>query len=345
MSNPTFDSDSRLLLVAAHPDDESLACAVALQRAVHAGAAVRVIYVTDGDNNPWPQRVIEWKWRLKAADRSRWGRIRRAEALAALRLLGVEPAAARFIGLPDQKLTELLIRDCRFVLKRLASMISQWGPTHLIFPSHFDRHPDHSAVAVMIQLILPELVLNGITTSAWTYAVHGNSCSFFGRAEPMQSSDQERLMKLQAIRCHATQLRLSRRRFLGYLSRAESFINCRALRAKMLDDSFIRSVTRQPDSLRLELRIPIGTRLLLAPTLLLAGRNNSGELCSARFQLPTRLGELRVPLFSSVQPIFLKLERRSLFFDQAGWVEIPAPRSEPESLSADCLEEPAMAVR
>ena len=344
MSNPTFDSDSRLLLVAAHPDDESLACAVALQRAVRASAAIRVIYVTDGDNNPWPQRVIEWKWRLKAADRSRWGRVRRAEALAALRVLGVEPAAARFIGLPDQKLTALLVRDCRFVLKRLASMISQWGPTHLIFPSHFDRHPDHSAVAVMVQLILPELVLNGITTSVWTYAVHGNSCSFFGRAEPMQSSDQEQLMKLQAIRCHATQLRLSRKRFLGYVRRPELFINWRPGKAAM-DDCFIQSITRGPNFLRLKLRIPIVSRALLAPTLLLAGRNDSGELCSARFQLPTRLGELRVPLFSSFQPIFLKLERRSLFFDQAGWVEVPVPRSEPESLSADCLEESAMAIR
>ena len=90
------------MLIAPHPDDESVACAVALQRAVRANAAIRVIYVTDGDNNPWPQRVIESKWRLKADDRSRWGRIRRTEALTALRLLGIEPTAARFMGLPDQ---------------------------------------------------------------------------------------------------------------------------------------------------------------------------------------------------------------------------------------------------
>ncbi len=344
MSNPTFDSDSRLLLVAAHPDDESLACAVALQRAVRAGAAIRVIYVTDGDNNPWPQRLIEWRWRMKAADRSRWGRIRRAEALAALRVLGVDPAAVLCLGLPDQKLTALLTSDCRFVLKRLASMINQWRPTHLIFPSHFDRHPDHSAVAVMVQLILPELLSNGVTTSAWTYAVHGNSRSFFSRAEPMQSSDQEQLMKLQAIRCHATQLKLSRKRFLGYVRRPELFIDWRAGEAA-IDDCFIRSIKRGPSFLRLKLRIPIVSRALFAPTLLLAGRDDSGELCSARFQLPTRLGELRVPLFSSVQPIFLKLERRSLFFDQAGWVEVPAVRSESESLSTDWLEEAAVALR
>jgi len=344
MSIPVFDSDSRLLLVAPHPDDESLACAIALQRAVRAAAAIRVIYITDGDNNPWPQCVSERKWRLNTADRDRWGQTRRAEALAALRALGVEPAAARFIGLPDQKLTALLIRDCRFALKRLGSMISQWGPTHLVFPSHFDRHPDHSAVSIMIQLILPDLLENGITTSAWTYSIHGSSVAFSEQAEPMPASDLEQLMKLQAIRCHATQLRLSRNRFLGYVSRPELFTRSQAGRAP-LDDCFIQSITRVPNSLHLKIRIPIVSRALLAPVLLLVGRDDSGELRSARFQLPTNVGELRMPLFSPVRPIFLKLQRRSLFFDQAGWVEVPAPRSEPEPPSRDWLEEAAVAVR
>ena len=57
------------MLIAAHPDDESLACSIVLQHAVRNGAAIRVVYATDGENNPWPQRVIERKWRLDKADR------------------------------------------------------------------------------------------------------------------------------------------------------------------------------------------------------------------------------------------------------------------------------------
>jgi LmbE family N-acetylglucosaminyl deacetylase len=345
MSIPVFDSDSRLLLVAPHPDDESLACAVALQRAVRAGAAIRVIYVTDGENNPWPQRLVELKWRLKAADRNRWGEIRRAEALAALELLGVEPAAAHFLGLPDQELTGLLLSDCSFVLERLVSMISQWGPTHLIFPSHFDRHPDHSAVSVMVQLILPDLISNGIAASIWTYSVHGNSRAFSSRAEPMKASNPEQLTKLHAIRCHATQLRLSRKRFLGYVIRPELFISWRAGKTAMLDHPSIQSITRRPNSLRFKVRIPIVSRMLLSPTLLCVGRDNSGELRSARLQLSPRLGELAVPPFSSVQPIFVKLKRRSLFFDQAGWVEVPAAHSEPQLLDTAWAGEAAFASR
>ena len=70
------------MLIAPHPDDEALACSVVLQRAVRANVPVGVVYVTDGDNNPWPQRVLEKKWRLDNVDRQRWGRLRRNEARA-----------------------------------------------------------------------------------------------------------------------------------------------------------------------------------------------------------------------------------------------------------------------
>src|SRR2546430_3755034 len=121
MRAPTFTSKSRLMLIAPHPDDEALACSVILQRAVRAGAAVHVLYATDGEDNPWPQRVVERRWRLKAADRKRWGKLRRVEALAALGTLGVRPADARFLGLPDQRLTDLLITYCRSVFEQFAT--------------------------------------------------------------------------------------------------------------------------------------------------------------------------------------------------------------------------------
>jgi len=54
-----FDSSSRLILFAPHPDDEALACGVILQQAVRPGAAIRIVYVTDGDDNPWPYQALE----------------------------------------------------------------------------------------------------------------------------------------------------------------------------------------------------------------------------------------------------------------------------------------------
>ncbi|HWN25240.1 MAG TPA: PIG-L family deacetylase, partial [Candidatus Sulfotelmatobacter sp.] len=214
---PAFTSRSRLLLFAPHPDDESLACSILLQRAVRAGAVVRVIYVTNGDDNPWPQRVLERKWRLNATDRRRWGRLRRTEALAALRVLGVNGSAARFLGLPDQKLTAILMCDCQSALDRFAAIIADWGSTDLLVPSISDTHPDHSALAVMLRLVLSESFSEPVAAghmAVWSYAVHGRSPAFFDRAETICQSRIEASTKLRAIRCHKTQLKLSRKRFL-----------------------------------------------------------------------------------------------------------------------------------
>jgi hypothetical protein len=42
-------------------------------------------------------------------------------------------------------------------------------------------------------------------------------------------------------------------------------------------------------------------------------------------------GQLTIPvsIFSSASAIFVKLERRSWFFDEAGWLELPPAESQP----------------
>ena len=44
MSGALFTSESRLMLMTPHPDDEAVACDVVLQRAAGASAAVRIVY-------------------------------------------------------------------------------------------------------------------------------------------------------------------------------------------------------------------------------------------------------------------------------------------------------------
>ena len=287
---PALTSRSRLLLFAPHPDDESLACSILLQRAVRAGAVVRVVYVTDGDDNPWPQRVLERKWRLNATDRRRWGRLRRTEALAALRVLGVNGSAARFLALPDQKLTALLMCDCQSALERFAAIIADWKPTDLLLPSISDTHPDHSALAVMLRLVLSESFSAPMATgqmAAWSYVVHGRSPAFFDRAETICQSDIEAATKLRAIRCHKTQLKLSRKRFLGYAGRPERLVKLGA-RDKTIADGLITSVFRLPHSLRVELRLSPKAMRMSEPALfvLRTGRSRRVALCNGAHAQP-----------------------------------------------------------
>ena len=365
---PALNSASRLMLIAPHPDDEALACSIILQQAVRAGATIRVVYATDGDDNPWPQRVLERKWRLNAADRKRWGKLRRAEALAALRALGVRASDARFLALPDQGLTNLLKCDCRSTLERFAAIIRDWAPTHLLVPSIADTHPDHSALAVMLRLVLAELP--GSQMSVWSYAVHGESPAFFARAEQHRQLEAETAIKLRAIRCHKTQIKLSRRRFLAYAARPERLLKLRARETTIADGS-IRSISRQPHTLRLDLRLSVKPIRAAEPTLYLLSRDVEEALRCLSVQLPVRscrielrdaaterrvgvaryrgnafAGELTIPIdiFSSAPALFVKLERRSWFFDEAGWLEIPAA-IHPRQIISSNIAQPSLAIR
>src|SRR5262249_54049832 len=132
----------RVLVLAPHPDDETLATGGLLQRSVAAGAAVRVVFVTDGENNPWPQRAVERRWRLGASARIRWAQRRRAETLDALTCLGIPVSSAVFLHFPDQGLTSLLLAGGGGLVPALTTELRMWRPTLVAAPAAADRHPD-----------------------------------------------------------------------------------------------------------------------------------------------------------------------------------------------------------
>ena len=365
-----FDTRSRLMLIAPHPDDEALACSVILQRAVRARAAIRIVYVTDGDDNTWPQRVIERRWRLNASDRKRWGKLRRAEALTALRVLDIHPGDVQFLALPDQRLTDLLLRDCNSALTRLIQLIEDWSPTDILAPSLFDIHPDHNAVAVMMRLIFADFLAPGV--SQWNYLVHGRSPAFFDRAAELSPSEAETATKLDAIRCHQTQIKLSRRRFLRYATRSERFLRVEREGAVCCDGT-VHGVSRTNDNLNVHLRFPADPFRMRGSKFFILGRDAVGQKracyirlsgCSAdlemldcatnhsignaRYRGHPFACELTLPLrlFSPIHDLFIKVDRRSWFFDEAGWIEIPSvPTLTKVALSKVSAEADSLAVR
>jgi LmbE family N-acetylglucosaminyl deacetylase len=362
MNVPVFTRDSRLILFAPHPDDESLGCGVALQRAVRVGATIRVVYATDGENNPWPQRWLFRKLRLNPNDRRRWGKWRRFEALAALRTLGISSAQVAFLGLPDQKLSILLMSDCQSIPDHLAAIVNDFCPTDLLIPSLSDTHPDHSALAVILRLALNIGPVNHAETRVWHYIVHGRSPAFFDRAARLSQSQAEEGAKRSAIARHKTQLALSRRRFFGYAVRPEYFLRSTAP-SRLIPDGSVVWLSRGEESLRLRLRMPIKILFSSDVSLLILGRDINGRLRSVRVAVPVRSqeielvdlieshslgvasycgdrfgGELEIPLamFSVAEPVFLKIESRGWFFDEAGWIELPhSPQLSPNHSEAD----------
>jgi LmbE family N-acetylglucosaminyl deacetylase len=208
----------RVLVVAPHPDDESIGAGGLLQVAGAIGAAVRVLVLTDGDNNPWPQRWIEKRWQIGAAERARWGARRRDEARAALRILGVAESDAQFLGFPDLGLTDLLMHSGSGLVESLRRVLEEFAPTVLIVPAISDRHPDHNAAHVSLRLALA-----GHAESArlLTFAVHGGAAAQGRLAVPLD--EQRRRTKQAAILAHATQMQFSRGRFLAFAGEQERF--------------------------------------------------------------------------------------------------------------------------
>jgi len=357
------------MLIAPHPDDEALACSVILQQAVRAGAAIRVVYVTDGDDNPWPQRAVERRWSLSASDRKRWGKLRRSEALAALRVLDIHPADVQFLALPDQGLTDLLLRDCNSALTRLIQVIDDWSPTDILAPSLSDIHPDHNAVAVMMRLIFADFLAPRV--SQWNYLVHGRSPAFFDRAAELSPSEVETATKRDSIRRHQTQIKLSRRRFLRYATRPERFLRVERESAIWCDGA-VHSVSRTRDNLNVDLRFTADPFRMQRSKLFIFGRDSLGRIraclirllgCSAdlemldcatnqrigiaRYRGHPFAGQFTLPLhlFSPIHDLFIKVDRRPWFFDEAGWIEIPSlPSLEvtPPMISAEAY---SLAVR
>jgi len=344
-----------VFLLAPHPDDETLSAGGLLQRTLAHGGRTIVAFATDGENNPWTQRLVERRLRVGPEDSARFGRRRREEALAALSELGVPSADAVFLGLPDQAITDIVLSGSDAAVERLISLIALRRPTLLIAPSLFDLHPDHSALAVLVRLALARLE-PGRRPRLFSYLIH-RTRGAGGGATPdgpgvlrFQPSEKEMDRKRRAILCHTTQLAVHRRKFLSFADRPEIFYSGEA--APGDDRHPVRRVRLGPDTLRLDVVLSPRFGAFGRPTLHLA-TDASGERRSLSFDLRWRRGRADVKDFITDQTtgrvalrggrrggivevplqalpgsrrLYLKLERRFGFFDEGGWLEVEDPR-------------------
>jgi len=127
----------RILIVAAHPDDEVLGCGGTIARHADAGDAVQVLIVAEGATSRQEQRDRE-----KAANEL-IGLAQAAEAAG--RILGA--AAVELLSLPDNRLDSL---DRLDLIKQIEQKIDQCQPqvvyTHHAGDVNIDHRRLHEAV-------------------------------------------------------------------------------------------------------------------------------------------------------------------------------------------------------
>jgi LmbE family N-acetylglucosaminyl deacetylase len=166
--------DTRLLVIAPHPDDEVLAAAGLLQHLQAAKGVLRVVYLTDGEGYREGVQVEDRVASPTASNYRAYGRQREREAHAALRALGFGAESLTFMGFPNGGLnrlmtrywserkgayrspftrrdrpstSEIVVADTEFrgedLTQELAQIISDFRPTMILVPRREDQHADH----------------------------------------------------------------------------------------------------------------------------------------------------------------------------------------------------------
>jgi LmbE family N-acetylglucosaminyl deacetylase len=140
----------RVVVIAAHPDDETLGVGGCLQALHAAGASVSVVVATDGEA-AYPA--------LDPPARRDLARVRRAELGAALRAQGLADVSVHWLGLPDSGLAGCA-RQLRDALTPLLADADAY-----LAPWTGDPHPDHRAAGFAAAEAVP------VTAHGWGYPV------------------------------------------------------------------------------------------------------------------------------------------------------------------------------
>ncbi|HUN72112.1 MAG TPA: PIG-L family deacetylase [Steroidobacteraceae bacterium] len=197
---PPIDSQTSLLVVSPHPDDETLCCAGVIRRVAAAGGRVSIVWLTSGDASELDSLLIEGALRIRPDRMRDLAAKRMREARAAAAVLGVPPGRQFFLGYPDEGLLTLITDHfttpyySRFngavsvpyadtfaaghpytgesLERDFGRVLDRARPTLVLAPSPLDAHPDHRAAGILTLQILSR---RHQLTRARFWIVHGGT--------------------------------------------------------------------------------------------------------------------------------------------------------------------------
>jgi LmbE family N-acetylglucosaminyl deacetylase len=191
---PAFDvaAHRRVVVVAAHPDDETLGAAGVLRALHRAGAQLALVVATDGEA-AYPG--------LDAPARRELATVRRAELAAAMRAQGLDGVPVTWLGLPDSGLADRADALCTALAPLLA------GADAVLAPWPGDPHPDHRAAGLAAIAAAP------VTAHAWSYPIWmwawtepGDTGIPWDRARVVPLDTAARRARRAAVDCYVSQV-------------------------------------------------------------------------------------------------------------------------------------------
>ncbi len=195
-ASPLLDIDvDELVVVAAHPDDETLGAAGLIRRVHCGGGGVTVIVATDGEaSHP----------RSRSHTRTDLSSIRRVEVLRAVHTIA-PGARVHFLGLPDGELRENT-RALDAAVSAVLDGIPAAAPrTLVVAPWSGDGHRDHRVTAECVTRSADERGIRHLGYPIWLW--------HWGRPEDvpwdagvaLSLTPGERSIKARALRSHVSQ--------------------------------------------------------------------------------------------------------------------------------------------
>ena len=192
-----------IVILAAHPDDESIGASVLLTR-----SNATVVYLTDGaprDTGLWPPNM--------QCSREEYAATRRLEAERAVTCAGVSPEQIVWLGAADQEGTFEVAKNT----SALVELLEQRRPDVLVTHPYEGGHPDHDACALLARLttemvaadVRPELA------EMTSYHAREGACvtGEFLNSDPSSElivalSEAQRYVKHKMMMAHASQRRV-----------------------------------------------------------------------------------------------------------------------------------------
>jgi LmbE family N-acetylglucosaminyl deacetylase len=182
-----LDPGDRVLILAPHPDDETIATGGIIQKAVAMGLPVHVAYLTCGDNNEWSFVVYRKRPVIRSKSIQAMGVVRQGEGLAATGILGLGPHQVTFLGYPDFRTLQIWCAHwgdsppCSSmftrvsavpyaaalrpgaphrgddILQDLKTVLRDFKPTKIFVSHPGDHNPDHQSLYLFARVALWDL--------------------------------------------------------------------------------------------------------------------------------------------------------------------------------------------